>query len=200
MSVFFKKILLIYVRVSKAVNYRRRLLCSFLIKIQMNRAIGRIYIGKSSLFVGAGYVTCLGNFNAQDRNRVEAIDRHRDQVFNPTIIFGNNVSMEYDCHIGCVNRIEIHENVLIASRVYISDHSHGATSYEDLSIPPNSRLIYSKGAVVIQRDVWIGEGACILPGVTIGHNSIIGANSVVTRDIPPYSIAAGCPAKVIKTI
>lgn len=60
--------------------------------------------------------------------------------------------------------------------------------------------MYSKGDVSIGKNVWIGEKATILPGVTIGEGSIIGANSVVTKNIPPYSIACGIPAKVIKKL
>lgn len=58
--------------------------------------------------------------------------------------------------------------------------------------------IYSKGAIVIGDNVWIGEKAAILAGVTIGEGAIIGANAVVTKNIPPYSIAAGIPARIIK--
>jgi acetyltransferase-like isoleucine patch superfamily enzyme len=54
------------------------------------------------------------------------------------------------------------------------------------------------GPVIIEDEVWIGNGACILPNVTIGKHSIIGSNAVVTKDIPPYCVAAGVPAKIIK--
>lgn len=65
---------------------------------------------------------------------------------------------------------------------------------------PNQRPLYSKGAVHIGNNVWIGQNACIMPGVTIADGAIIAANSVVTHDIPAYSVAAGAPAKVIKHI
>ena len=55
-----------------------------------------------------------------------------------------------------------------------------------------------KQRIVIGNDVWIGANACVLPGVTVGDGAVIGAGSVVTRDVPPYAVAAGCPAKVIK--
>ncbi len=107
--------------------------------------------------------------------------------------------MENDCHIGAINRVEIHDHVLIASRVYISDHSHGETRLEDLRISPHDRPVVSKGPVVIESHVWLGEGVCVMPGVRIGHHSVVGANAVVTRDVPPYSVAAGCPARIVKS-
>lgn len=67
-------------------------------------------------------------------------------------------------------------------------------------LPPLFRPLFSKGPVIIGKNVWIGDKATILPGVTIGDGSIIGANSVVTKDVPAYSVVAGNPAKIIKTI
>ena len=63
-----------------------------------------------------------------------------------------------------------------------------------------NRPLTSKGAVVIEDNVWLGDNVCVLSGITIGKGAIIGANSVVTHSIPPYSVAAGTPAKVIKQI
>lgn len=108
--------------------------------------------------------------------------------------------MEDDCHIAAVNRVELHDNVLLASKVYISDHSHGEINADHIRLPPRLRPVVSRGPVIIEADVWIGEGAVILPGVRIGRGAIIGANSVVTRNIPPYSTAAGAPARVLKVI
>ena len=88
----------------------------------------------------------------------------------------------------------------MASFVYISDHAHGDDRFLDLDTPPLRRPLFSKGPVHICRNVWLGERVCVLPGVTIGEGSVIGAGSIVTHDIPPFSIAAGAPARVIKTI
>ena len=65
---------------------------------------------------------------------------------------------------------------------------------------PNLRSLSSKGPVIIEDNVWIGTKASIMPGVRIGKGAIIAANSVVTHDIPPYCVAAGIPAKVIKVV
>ena len=116
------------------------------------------------------------------------------------LIIGNNVGINDDCHLACIHSIEIGDNVLIASKVFISDHSHGKISLDDLLLPPTERLLTSKGKIVIEPNVWIGEGVVILSGVRIGRGSVIGANSVVIKDIPPFSVAVGSPARVIKTI
>lgn len=120
--------------------------------------------------------------------------------FHPQIIIGNNVSIESDCHIGAIDSVIIEDNVLIASFVFISDHLHGESKIEDLQICPSKRSLYSKGGIRICRNVWLGEKSIILSGVTIGEGSIIGAGAVVTHDIPPYCIAGGNPARVIKDL
>ncbi|NKI73253.1 acetyltransferase, partial [Dickeya sp. CFBP 2040] len=120
---------------------------------------------------------------------------------NGRILFGNNVQLNDNVHVVAHNRIEIGDNVLIASRVFITDLNHGCyDSVEmssDPSIAPAERPLFSK-SVIISKNVWIGEGAAILPGVVIGEGAIIGANAVVTRNIQKNSIAVGVPAKIIK--
>jgi lipopolysaccharide O-acetyltransferase len=120
-----------------------------------------------------------------------------------TLIFGKNIQVNDYVHITAVNSVSIGDNVLMASRIYISDVQHGDYSNEDClkqsipeSIAKDRPLSYS--SVRIEDNVWIGEGACIMPGVTIGRCSIIGANAVVTKNVPEYCIAAGNPARVIK--
>lgn len=153
----------------------------------------RVIVGGRFITVGAGFDTFPGL-------RIEAFDRHLDKHFTPRITIGDRVSINYDCHIGCVNEITIGNDVLLASRVYISDHSHGATDYHDIETPPSERKVFSKGPVVIEEGVWVGEGACILPGVRIGRHALVGANAVVTRDVPPYTIVGGIPARPIRTL
>lgn len=115
-------------------------------------------------------------------------------------ISGDNVNIGYDCHIWCVNKVIIGNNVLMASKIFITDHFHGDTSIDSLKLSPNYRKVISKGPVIIEDNVWIGEGVAIMPNVTIGENSIIGANSVVTKDIPKNSVVSGNPARAIKNI
>lgn len=150
--------------------------------------------------INGQYVSIENSFIALWNLRIEAYDKYGDQSFSPLISIGNNVVMNTDVHIGCINKVIIGNNVLIASRVYISDHSHGEITTDALSFVPAKRLLISKGPVVIEDNVWIGEGVCVLPGVTIGKNAIIGANAVVTKDIPANAVAIGAPARVLKIL
>ena len=67
-------------------------------------------------------------------------------------------------------------------------------------LPPLARPVHSNGPIVIGKNVWIGDKVTILPNVTIGDGAIITANAVVTKNIPAYAIAVGCPAKIVKMI
>ena len=123
------------------------------------------------------------------------------QHFKPRLIIGDYVSFQEFVHIGCVNHIEIGNHVLLASKIYITDHNHDVYRGEQPDspdVPPAARPLTTGKSVIIEDNVWIGECCSILPGVRIGYGSIIGSNSVVTHDIPPKSIAVGSPARVIK--
>lgn len=146
------------------------------------------------------YISIGKRFSSLFNLRLEAWDRFQGDNFTPEIIIGDDVIVNSDVHIGAIEKIVIGNNVLMASRIYISDHYHGDISNKDLEIVPRLRSLYTKGPVIIEDNVWIGEGVCILPGVTIGKNCIIGANSVVTKSFPKNSVIAGVPAKLIKTL
>ena len=108
------------------------------------------------------------------------------------------------CHIGaynhitCINRIKIGNGFVSGKWVTITDNNHGDTSKETMKMPVSNRPLVSKGIVCIGKNVWVGDKATILPGVTIGDGAVIAANSVVCNDVPAYSVVAGNPAKVIK--
>lgn len=118
----------------------------------------------------------------------------------PTIVIGNGCSLGYNTQINASNRIEIGDDVLFVSNVYITDHYHGNISIAEMDTPPSQRQIYSKGPVVIGNRCWLGQNVSIMPNVTLGEGCIVGANSVVTHSFPANSVIAGCPAKLIKVI
>lgn len=119
---------------------------------------------------------------------------------HPKIVIGDNVCIGAFNHITAINRIEIGDGTLIGKYVTITDNSHGQLSMEELNVHPIKRNLYSKGGVKIGKNVWLGDKVTILPGVSIGDGSVIGSNSVVSKDIPPLVIACGNPARVIKSI
>ena len=109
---------------------------------------------------------------------------------------GDNVFINSYCHIGCINKIVIGNNVMIGSGVLITDHQHGILAYSDT--PVADRELVSKGPVIIGDNVWIGQRAQILKGVSIGDGAIIAAGAIVTHDIPSNCVAVGVPAKVVR--
>lgn len=122
-----------------------------------------------------------------------------DDIQTPLISIGDNCKIGTDCHITAMTGIKIGNGLLTGKSILISDNTHGDPSNKNLRhVRPEIRPLYSKAGIKIGDNVWIGEKAAIMAGVTIGDGAIIGANAVVTHDVPPYSIAVGCPARIIK--
>lgn len=156
----------------------------------------------SSYIFGLKYMT-IGSVIIGRQCRIEIITEYKSKILNPKLVLGKNVIINDRVHIGCANYVEIGDNCLFASNIYISDHNHGkykgsnpSSIFQNVA---DRDLDYDKG-VIIGKNVWLGEGVAVLPGSKIGDNSIIGSNAVVTDIIPPNSIAVGIPAKVIKTL
>ena len=136
-----------------------------------------IELGANSIVLRGGWLYCQGIEGA-----------------SASLKIGNGCVFGYNNHITSVRSVLIGNNVLTANNVYISDNFH---SYENTELPIMHQPIQFKKMVVIGDGAWIGENACII-GATVGRNSVIGANAVVTRDIPDYSVAVGMPAVVIR--
>lgn len=151
---------------------------------------------------GTEYILFGNSVSVGFNVRLTALDKWQSndelQHFTPQIIIGNNCSIGDNGHVTAINLIKFGDNVRLGPKVLITDNAHGTAEERFSDVAPNKRPLYSKGPVIIEDNVWIGEKASIMPGVTIGKGSIIAANSVVTKDIPPYSVVAGIPAKIIK--
>jgi len=113
----------------------------------------------------------------------------------------NNLVVGDNCYLGedaqlyaWGERITLGNNVLVAAGVRMITRKHG---FADPGVPMSEQG-YTHAPITIEDDVWIGFQALILPGVTIGRGSIIGANAVVTKDVAPYSIMGGVPARLIR--
>ena len=117
------------------------------------------------------------------------------QRFNPVLKLGDNLNVGSNLFISCIDNIKIENNVIISHRVSITDHEHG---FDNPNIPVSEQSLKKGGPVLIKEGSFIGLNAVIMPGVTIGKNSVIGASSVVTRSVPDYSVAVGIPAKIFK--
>ena len=120
------------------------------------------------------------------------------QVEKESCINDSDIFNEYT-HIAAINSIKIGNGVQIGRFVLITDHSHGNTECI-VEERPSIRPIVSKGPVIIEDNVWIGDKATICPGVHVGRNAIIGANSVVTKDVPTNAVVGGNPAKIIRIL
>ncbi|TAM99197.1 MAG: sugar O-acetyltransferase [Chitinophagaceae bacterium] len=105
---------------------------------------------------------------------------------------GKNVFINFNCTFLALGGITIEDDVLIAPGVELLSEGH--------PLPPAERHTLVPGKIHIRKNAWIGAGAIILPGVTIGENAIVASGAVVSKDVPDNTIAGGIPAKIIKTI
>jgi acetyltransferase-like isoleucine patch superfamily enzyme len=117
------------------------------------------------------------------------------QEFDPSIVIGDRVSATGYLTVSAVQSVTIADDVIFASHIFVSDNSHGRSRVD---IPYKYQPLTDIAPVKIGTGCWISEHVVLMPGVSIGEFSIVGANSVVTSDIPPRSIALGAPARVVK--
>ncbi len=164
------------------------LVCTKLFFSQARLIRRPVYIRGKRSIVGAKNLT-IGRFCRFD------LDGNKE-----TLYIGENCQFGDNTHIVALNEVRIGNNVLIASKVFISDTSHGRYKGElqdNPQIPPKDRKLDSS-KVVIGDNVWIGENVVILAGVVIGDGCIIGANSVVTKSFGKNKIITGIPGNIIK--
>jgi acetyltransferase-like isoleucine patch superfamily enzyme len=112
----------------------------------------------------------------------------------PTLVVKDGAYIGRFFHANAFHEIVIEEEVMIADRVYIADVDH---KYKDPNVSVLKQGLEVKGPVRLKRGCWIGTGAAIFPGVTIGRNAVVSANSVVNKDVPDYGLAVGNPARVM---
>ena len=111
-----------------------------------------------------------------------------------SVEIGAKTVIGQECTISAYHRVRIGEQCVIADRAMFIDFDHGVVEVER---PIRQQGIYMR-EVEVGSNVWIGYGACILRGVRVGDNSIIGTNSVVTKDVPANAVVAGIPARIIR--
>lgn len=164
------------------------------------------YLGRGSRITsfmslhGAKYIEIGNKCSIGKLAVITAWDNYGSDNYSPQIVIGDNVIIGTESHITAINLIKIGNNVLTGKKVTITDNSHGTSTIRSLDNSPSERALFSAGPVIIEDNVWIGDKVTILPNVRIGCNAIIGANSVVTKDVEPNSVVGGIPAKVIKIL
>ena len=177
---FLQLLSLIYYKIRTIIIFKDARIIRFPIDIR----------GRRFIKVSKGFTTGVGC-------RIEAYPEGNKIALS----FGENFQMNDYVHITAIEEVKIGKNVLFASKIYISDCSHGSYSGNendsDPTSAPKDRKLDSK-PVIIEDNVWLGEFVSVLPGVTIGRGTIVGANSVVSKSLPPNVIAVGTPAKPIK--
>ena len=185
------------------------------LRIRMRSAKGLVMLGKGTHVRYANHLTAGRDLIIEDYAEVNCMasrnivvgDRvtiGRFAIIRPSNAFGgavgeglkvgNNSSIGTSSYIGCSGYIEIGNDVMLGPGVglFAENHVYNRT---DISIKDQG---VEKKFIIIEDDCWIGTNSVVLAGVTVGRGSVIAAGSVVTKDIPPYSVVAGVPAKIIK--
>lgn len=170
------------------------------IKDRLNRPRG-IQIGHDSLImlprwlhnrhrIRIGARTTLGRFTV-----LNPLAGHDDVSYEGRIHIGDDVYIGGYCQIHSMSTLEIGDGSVLSEHVYVSDTSHGLNP---LRGPIMAQPLESKGPVRIGKCVFIGFGAAVLPGVTLGDHCVVGTRAVVTHSFPPYSMLVGSPARRVK--
>ena len=187
-----------------------------LVRWRFGSAKGMFMIGKGVTIRQASYIHVGKNFIAQDHCEINGLSQKGlvfgDKVtigsyaiIRPTNLYGgeagvglkvgNNSSIGPYSYIGCSGYIEIGENVMMSPRVSIYSENH---NFSETDRPMIEQGV-TRSFVIIEDDCWIAANAVILAGVTVGKGSVVAAGSIVTKDVPPYSIVGGNPARIIKS-
>jgi maltose O-acetyltransferase len=148
----------------------------------MYKLIRKLILQSYGYFIFGKQVHVLGRFTVANTKNIR---------------IGYNCSINHDVFILGRDEILIGNNVILSARCMLLDAGFDVDKYMNLDTPDYE---YKKSFIHIDDNVWIGAGAIVLARVTVGRNSIIAAGSVVTKNVPPYTVVAGNPAKVIRKL
>lgn len=171
------------VRIEKYLNFNRQWDNPRMLR---NKMVGSLYLAKGAILEADAFDVYAGS-----RINVNA---------GAKLLLGSGY-MNHDCVVDCFSSISIGRGVVISERVVIRDADNH--TIQSVAIETERKQISaekpSTAPIVIQDHVWIGMNVMVLKGVTIGEGAVVAAGSLVNKDVPPYSLVAGVPAKVIKT-
>lgn len=183
-------------------------------RLSFKRAEGLVMIGRGVRIRHPDRLTVGKNFVVEDYAEVMALSRHgivcgnnvtvgAHAIISPSAYYGrdmgegmqigDNSNIGRYCCIGCSGFISIGRNVLMSPRVSLHAENHNFASTE---LPIRDQGVTREG-IVIEDDCWIATHSIILAGVRIGHGSVVAAGSVVTKSVPPWSVVAGVPARIV---
>jgi acetyltransferase-like isoleucine patch superfamily enzyme len=176
-------------------NWRYALLLGRYLGRRLLTASGRRWRTNGMLFLGRRLELQIARRGRIEFGRFVWIgDGTKIRCHEGVVEIGEKTVMGQECTISAYQRVRIGEQCVIADRAMFIDFDHGVVEVER---PIRLQGIYKRD-VEVGSNVWIGYGACVLRGVRVGDNSIIGTNSVVTRDVPANAVVAGIPARVIR--
>lgn len=185
-------------------------------RVGLRDARGLLLLGRNVTLRNKSYISLGCNFIAEDYSEIQGLSRRgivignrvtlgRFAMIRPTGYYGTELgeglrvgdhsSIGPYSFVGCSGFVEIGRNVMIAPRVSIYAENH---NFEDLDRPIKEQGV-TRSSVTIEDDCWIASHSVILAGVKIGRGAIVAAGSVVTRDVPPYAVVGGAPARIIRS-
>lgn len=186
----------LFYKLHRGYFFVKRKYSSFIFRFAVSKCGHKTDIMPEFWLEGGKYISVGSHFTARNGLRLEAWDQYKNERYTPIICIGDHVNVGDYCHIGAVRSVMIGNHVLMGSKVYITDHHHGTTNRDDLEQPPADRKLYSKGSVIIEDDVFIGDNVVIMPGVKVGRSSVLAAGTIVTKSVPPFSVVSGIPGKI----
>ena len=184
-----------YILVSNKGKYYQKKIRGILFSMKIHNRPHGLLIDKGVRIYNKQCVKFGNNVSIDNGAEIHPLVNYNGQSYPSEVIIGNNVVIGSYDRFASMTSVIIEDDVLFAAFVHITDHSH---EFRDVSLPVYAQGVYQKGPVRIGKGSWLGFRCNILSGVTIGEHCIIAAGAVVTKDVPPYSIAAGVPARVIK--
>lgn len=184
-------------------------------QIWLQRASGLVLIGKQVTIRNPQYISVGRDFVAEDYCEVQGLAKEgivlgehvtigRFAMIRPSGYYGHEIGVglkmgNYSnigayCYIGCSGGIKIGHNVLMSPKVSMFAENH---NFDRLDLPMRDQGV-TRQSIVIEDDCWLASGSIILAGVTVHRGSVVAAGSLVTKDVPPYSVVAGVPARIIR--
>jgi acetyltransferase-like isoleucine patch superfamily enzyme len=176
-------------------NWRYGQLLGRYLRRRFFTAAGRRWRTNGLVFFGRGLELEIAAKGRIDFGRFVWLgDRTKVRCHEGRVQIGAKTVIGQECTISAYQRVRIGEQCVIADRTMFIDFDHGVVEVER---PIRLQGIYKRD-VEVGSNVWIGYGACILRGVSVGDNAIVGTNSVVTKDVPANAVVGGIPARIIR--